>query len=173
MSFLPSLPLAAWLAAAMLLPCSLARADDHGRRMPSNIPPAYVQECAACHTAYPPGMLPAASWQRIMGSLDKHYGSDASLDAATVRQLSTWLQAHAGTYRRVTEAPPQDRITRSDWFLRKHREIEPAVWRLPSVKTAANCAACHTRADRGDFDEDTLRFPAGLTARQRSAWSDD
>ncbi len=33
----------------------------------------YQQECAGCHMAYPPGMLPPASWQRIMGSLDKHY----------------------------------------------------------------------------------------------------
>ncbi|MFT3856464.1 MAG: diheme cytochrome c [Aquabacterium sp.] len=173
MSIQPASTLMALLTGALLVPAGLARADDHGRRMPSNIPPAYVQECAACHTAYPPGLLPANSWQRIMTTLDKHYGSDASLDEATVRQLSTWLQANAGTYRRVTQAPPQDRITRSDWFLHKHREIEPAVWRLPSVKTPANCAACHTRADRGDFDEDTLRFPAGLTARQRSAWSDD
>ena len=24
---------------------------------------AYQQECSACHMAYPPGLLPAASWQ--------------------------------------------------------------------------------------------------------------
>ena len=27
--------------------------------------PKYQQECAACHVAYPPGMLPADSWQRL------------------------------------------------------------------------------------------------------------
>jgi hypothetical protein len=72
-------------------------------------------------------MLPAASWQRIMGGLDRHYGTDAALDAATVQQISGWLQTHAGTYKRVTEAPPEDRITRSAWFVRKHDEIEPTV----------------------------------------------
>ena len=35
---------------------------------------AYTQECAACHLAYPPGLLPAASWQRLMGGLGKHFG---------------------------------------------------------------------------------------------------
>ncbi len=108
----------------------------------------------------------------MMGSLDKHYGSDASLDAATVNQLTVWLQAHAGTYKRVREMPPEDRITRSAWFERKHRRIDPQVWRHTAVKSAANCVACHTQAQRGDFDDDNVRFPKGLDARFRAGWSD-
>ena len=94
------------------------------------------------------------------------------LDATTVQQLNRWLVAHAGTYKRVAEEPAQDRITRSAWFERKHRKIEPAVWKHVSVKSAANCAACHTGADQGDYDDDKLRFPAGLDARYRRAWND-
>jgi mono/diheme cytochrome c family protein len=108
-----------------------------------------------------------------MGGLGKHYGTDASLDEATVRQLAGWLQQHAGTYKRVTDAPPQDRITRSAWFERKHRRIDAAVWKHASVKSAANCAACHTGADQGRFNDDDLRFPAGLDARYRDAFIDD
>ena len=159
--------LALTLALATLAPAALA---DSGRLLPRDVPVAYRQECAACHTAYPPGMLPAASWQRIMAGLDRHYGSDASLDDATVRQLSTWLQAHAGTYKRVAEAPPQDRITRSAWFERKHRRIDAAVWNHASVKSAAQCAACHSRAAHGDYGDDSLRLPTGLDTRQRGAW---
>ena len=140
--------------------------------MPSKIPPAYQQECAACHLAYPPGLLPAASWQRMMGQLQQHYGVDASLDEATVQQLSRWLQQHAATDSRRAEPPPNDRITQSSWFVRKHREIDPAVWKLASVKSAAHCAACHRGAEQGVFDDDQLIYPAGLNARQRRAWSD-
>jgi mono/diheme cytochrome c family protein len=150
---------------------SVAHADG-GRLLPRDMPAAYTAECAACHTAYPPAMLPSRSWQRIMTGLDQHYGTDASLDAATVKQLGNWLQAHAGTYKRVAEEPPQDRITRSAWFERKHRQVEPAVWKLASVKSAANCAACHTGADQGRYDDDNLKFPAGLDARYRRAWND-
>ena len=107
-----------------------------------------------------------------MTGLGKHYGTDASLDAATVRQLNQWLQAHASTYKRVSEEPPEDRITRSAWFERKHRKIEPTTWKLASVKSAANCAACHTGADQGQFDEHNLRMPVGLDARSRRAWND-
>lgn len=158
-------------AAAALTPLASAWAD-HGPLLPRNTPQAYLQECASCHTAYPPALLPGASWQRLMGGLKQHYGSDASLDPATVAQLSGWLQANAGSYKRVSEVPPQDRITRSAWFERKHRGIEPAVWALPSVKSAANCAACHAGADQGRYGDHELRYPAGLSLRQRWSWHD-
>ena len=134
--------------------------------------PKYLAECAACHIAYPVGMLPAPSWLRMMGSLDKHYGSDASMDEASVREISQWLQANAGTYKRVREEPPQDRITTSAWFVRKHDELPAAIWKQAAIKSAANCAACHTRADKGSFKERDISFPPGLDARFRRHWGD-
>ncbi len=53
----------------------------------------------------------------------------------------------------------QDRITRSDWFLRKHHEVAPGVFLRPSIRSAANCAACHAGAERGDYDDDGVRIP--------------
>ena len=165
------LPALATLAGLWLpMPPALA---DGGSAMPRQILPAYQQECAACHLAYPPGMLPAPSWNRIMGGLERHYGTDASLDAATVSQIGIWLNANAGTYKRVAEAPPEDRITRSVWFERKHRRIDAQVWKHASVKSAANCMACHGGAEKGRFDDDELRFPAGLDARYRRYWNQD
>jgi mono/diheme cytochrome c family protein len=163
-----------WQATAGLLGLCLGLSSAYadGSRMPAKVLPSYTAECAACHTAYPPGMLPAKSWQRIMKGLDQHYGSDASLDAKTVAEIGQWLQTHAGTYKRVAEEPPQDRLTKSVWFERKHRKIEPAVWQLPSVKSAANCAACHTGTDKGLFDDDHLQRPAGLSTRQSRAWNE-
>lgn len=135
-----------------------AAAGDDGRRTVQLLP-RYAQECGACHVPYPPGLLPKASWQRLMHDLPNHFGSDASVDAATLKELDAWLAANAGGGRRAAEAPPQDRITRSQWFIREHREVAPAVWKSPLVKSPANCAACHTQAARGDFDEDTVRIP--------------
>ncbi len=160
------------LAVVMLSSLGLSAAHADGSRMPAKILPSYTAECAACHTAYPPGMLPARSWQRIMKGLDQHYGSDASLDAKTVTEIGQWLQTHAGTYKRVSEEPPQDRLTRSAWFERKHRQIDKVVRHLPSVKSAANCAACHTGTEQGLFDDHHLKRPAGLSASQSRAWND-
>lgn len=163
-------PTFALVTLALLMLAPAAHAD--GPLMPLRVPPAYTAECGACHTAYPPALLPAASWKRLMGGLDRHYGSDAALDPKTLQQLDGWLQQHAGTYKRVAEAPPEDRITRSAWFERKHRKVDAAVWKLPSVQSAAQCAACHGGADQGRFDDDELKTPAGLSPSQRRAWKD-
>jgi mono/diheme cytochrome c family protein len=128
--------------------------------------PIYQQECAACHMAYPPGLLPAPSWTRLMGSLGQHYGTDASLDAATVQRISRWLQTEAGTYKRAKQAPPEDRITRSAWFVSKHRELDAQVWRHAAVKSAANCTACHSGAEQGVFDDDSVKLPFGVARRR-------
>ncbi|HEY9208328.1 diheme cytochrome c [Acidovorax soli] len=147
-------------ATLLALACALPAAWADSREMPASaMLPAYRQECAACHMAYPPGMLPASAWIRMMKGLDQHYGTNASLDPAMVGQISTWLQAHAGTTKRAREAPPQDRITQSAWFERKHREVKPAVWKRTAVGSRAHCMACHTRADQGDFDDDRVRIP--------------
>lgn len=138
---------------------SAAWADTPGPTPPPL--PQYQAECAACHLAYPPGLLPAASWQRLMAGLGRHFGTDASLDASTTRAISAWLAQHAGTYKRVNEEPPQDRISRSSWFLRKHnaREVSPEVWKRASVGSPANCTACHAQADKGNFNEHDVRIP--------------
>jgi len=163
----------AGIAVALLFLSTMTpvRADER-QLLPRDMPKTYVPECGACHTAYPPGMLPARSWQRLMDGLNQHYGTDASLDAATVHELGNWLQAHAGRYKRSSAAPPQDRITRTAWFLHEHRKIDAAVWTHDSVGSAAQCTACHAGADQGDYDDDGLRIPAGLDARLRRAWKD-
>jgi hypothetical protein len=138
-------------------------ASAHAESSSPAVPPLpkYQQECAACHLAYPPGMLPAASWQRIMGKLNQHYGADASLDEATMREISGWLKTHAGSYKRVSEEPPQDRITKSAWFLQKHRagEVPADVWKRAAIGSPANCNACHSNAARGSFSEREIRIP--------------
>ena len=144
----------ALIAIAALLASAHAASADDGRVTRVPLLPKYQQECASCHLAYPPGMLPAASWRRLIDKLPRHFGTDASLDAASVREL-----ANAGTYRRVRETPPDDRITSSAWFTRKHDEVPAAVWKRPAIKSAANCSACHAQADQGDFNEHTVRIP--------------
>jgi hypothetical protein len=138
----------------------LTAAAEEGPR-PRSVPllPKYQQECASCHAAFPPDMLPPASWRRLMSGLPRHFGTDASLDAESVRQIAAWLDTNAGRSGRSGTAPPEDRITRADWFTREHDEVAPAVWKRPAVKSPANCGACHQQADRGDFNEHNIRVP--------------
>jgi len=122
-------------------------------------PGTVAQECGSCHLAFPAGMLPAESWKRIMNSLPRHFGTDASVDAATRASIEKTLVAGAATSGRAAMPPPEDRITRGNWFVRKHHEVSASVWSRPAIKSAANCGACHTRADQGDFNEHAVRIP--------------
>jgi len=147
------------LAGALLLCLSFAGTANASQGYAVSPNARHQQECSSCHVAYPPGLLPAASWQRIMGNLHKHFGTDASLDEATAREISGWLQAHAGTGRRGGEEPAQDRISKAQWFVRQHDEVSAGVWKRASVGSPSNCSACHAEAAKGNFNEHQVHIP--------------
>lgn len=115
-------------------------------------------ECGSCHVAYPAQLLPANSWQRLMKGLDKHFGTDASVDAATAAEIGTFLDKYAGSKRGIAGETTM-RISETAWFQREHRKVDAATWKSPKVKKAANCAACHTAAEAGDYRERGIRIP--------------
>jgi mono/diheme cytochrome c family protein len=149
----------------------------------------YRRECGDCHLAYASRLLPAGTWRQVMTGLDRHFGVDASLDPATAAVISNWLVQGAASPRRSSRegseredgdeaeegekirgdrvvpggARPDDsaslRITTTPWFVREHREVPAATWRRAAIGSAANCAACHTDAEKGRFSERALRIP--------------
>jgi hypothetical protein len=115
-------------------------------------------ECGSCHVAYPPQLLAAADWRTLMARLERHFGDDASVDAAIAADIGSYLEAHAGR-RSGGQDAGLPRITRGRWFTKEHREIARQTWHSPKVKSAANCTACHPNAAQGDFDDDDIRIP--------------
>lgn len=71
--------------AGLLLVDPAAHAGDHVYRMDS---PVYKAECTSCHIAYPPQLLSAPDWRRLLSGLDRHFGTDASVDAKALEALS-------------------------------------------------------------------------------------
>jgi len=120
--------------------------------------PVWKEECGSCHIAYPPRLLPATTWREMMSGLNKHFGTDASLDAKTAQHISSFLERNAGR-ERASRKSSTLRITDTRWFVHEHDEVPNGVWANPEVKTASNCQACHTGAAAGDFDEDSIRLP--------------
>lgn len=121
--------------------------------------PVWESECAACHLAYPPQLLPAEGWRKLMGSLEQHFGTDASLDAATVAEILPFLEQNAGSASRYAPAAGKSdiRITETRWFIKEHDEVPATTWKR--IDSPANCAACHTTAAQGNYDEDFIQLP--------------
>lgn len=128
--------------------------------MPTDVPASYEAECASCHMAYPPALLSQQSWKNLMSGLSKHFGTDASLDPKTQTELTNWLVKNATTRQKYSETAPDNRITKTSWFIRKHDEVNADVWKRASIKSPANCGACHIDAANGVFSERNIKIPA-------------
>lgn len=135
---------------------------------PRTFPPvndaAYLKECGACHMAFPPQLLPARSWQRVMGALDSHFGEPARIDTATHAKIAQYLAANGAesvtnaesiavlASLQASEAP--ERITKVPYIEGLHVAVLDPRWNgTPRPKTLASCPACHYRAEAGDFFE--------------------
>jgi hypothetical protein len=130
----------------------------------------YREQCGGCHLAYPPGLLPADAWRRVLGDLGNHYGDDASLDAAASTEILAYLTSNGADgnnrirSRAFAAAPiPGDgppRITETRYFPRKHDEVPLRLVRdNPGVGSFSRCETCHGAAEQGRFDEDQVRIP--------------
>jgi cytochrome c5 len=130
----------------------------------------YEAECGACHLAYQPGLLPASAWRRIMGSLDDHYGDDASLDGALSAQIRDYLISNAAERsalsrsrafaHRGPSAEALPRITDTDYFRREHYEIPGRLVKgNREVGSFSNCQACHRNATAGVYNEHQVVIP--------------
>lgn len=146
------------LLATTLAAAANAQASGGGENFTATHP-KWKSECGSCHIPYPARLLPASSWKAMMSGLDRHFGSDASLDAASTAEILAFLEKNASRRKVEASARPQLRITETRWFQSEHDEVPTRLWKDPRVKNSANCAACHTGAENGDFNEHNIRMP--------------
>jgi len=145
------------LAAAAIATPLAARADR--MPIPADAPPSFQAECGGCHMAFAPALLTAPGWRRVMATLDKHYGDNATLDAKTRGEIEAFLVRHASTRGKMVGQGDPPWLTRTPWFQREHRKVPDSLWRDTRVVSASNCAACHERAAEGSYRERELILP--------------
>ena len=132
----------------------------------------YKDECGSCHFAYPPGLLPGKSWAKLLDekALANHFGEDASLDKDTLKTIHDYAMANAAEksyYKRsrkialaTEDGDAPLRITEVRYIKRKHHDIPEKMTKgNKDVKSLSYCNACHTKAEEGIFDEDTVNIP--------------
>lgn len=152
------------LSAALLTPL-IAAADEDS--VPPVTDPLVKTECGECHMAFQSAFLPAASWRKIILTLDNHFGEDASLDEETARDIAAYLAAYAGEYwdteaaNRFSTVDPKNpwQISASPYWIKKHSQIKDDVYKRKGVRLKANCAACHKDSGSGRFDDQKIRVP--------------
>ena len=164
-----------WLILTGLVITPFAWSDDdtgrysrRGVAMVDN--PLYKNECTSCHMGYPPGLLPEASWIKLMAGLEDHFGDNAELDAETHRIIKDYLvrnSADKSNYRRSQKFARGYsgnkiliRISELPYFVHEHDEIPTHMVKgNKDVRSFSHCNACHRKADQGSFREREIDIP--------------
>jgi hypothetical protein len=179
---LNKLKFAALMAAVLLLNFKYVNAEDNwggwlvNLSHTSGVKPisdkTYKEECGSCHFAYQPGLLPAKSWEKLLTAqgLHNHFGEIADLDKDTLQVVLNYAvenSADKSFYKRsrkitvATEGVDAPlRITDVRYIKRKHHKIpEVMIKGNKDVKSLSYCNACHTKAENGIFEADTVSIP--------------
>ena len=103
----------------------------------------YIEQCATCHVALPPGVLPVESWQAIV--LDPaHYGVSLGLTQFDQQLILNYLQPYSR--RQIDSGAIPYRLRDSNYFQALHPKVE-----LPTPLNLRSCASCHINANEQDY----------------------
>ena len=139
---------------------------DKNLKLVSNA--AYADSCGACHFAYQPELLPAASWKKILEGTDDHFGETVDLDESARPEISGYLASNAadkssaklaGKIMSCLGGMTPLRITDIPCIRKEHHEITPQMVKRKSVGSLSNCVACHRTAENGVYDDDNVSIP--------------
>ena len=118
--------------------------------------PVYSKACGgSCHMVYPPGLLPAQSWERLMTTLDDHFGVKLTPSRDETAAIFRYLLNNAAGRVDYTVSNAivlgfsgvPLRITDLPYFRGKHQEVASSA----ASGSLADCRACHSRAEQGSF----------------------
>jgi hypothetical protein len=138
----------------------------------------YAKECASCHFAFQPGLLPSRSWKKLMGDLENHFDTDASLEPEDNKKILRYLVRNSAEKftnykrsRKINNSIYRDEtpiaVSDTRYFIDKHRDIRKKLITQKEVGSLANCMACHKTADRGLYGERDINIP------NYGKWDDD
>lgn len=142
-----------------------SRAAPPKAAMTAALPEAWRSECASCHLAYPPELLPARSWLRMLSEQDRHFGEDLGLADDTLEALrgaaagaeagSRWAGLALRASVPAGQAP--QRITETAFWQERHHRVEPERFKSEAVTGRHDCEACHRDAQSAIFSPREFR----------------
>ena len=130
--------------------------------------PSYREECGVCHLVYHPGLLPSGSWEKILLGLPDHFGETLEMDSETLRVVEEYVTTHSAEHSsarlsarvmRCLDGDTPIRITNIPYIRDEHDEIRSTIFQRTSIGSRSNCVACHSTAEAGIFEEDTVAIP--------------
>lgn len=104
----------------------------------------YLENCATCHLALPPAVMPTQTWQRLLQD-QQHYGVTLP-QLVDPPRLLIWNYLRNFSRPLLKEEPTPYRLGESRYF----RALHPNV-KLPRQVEIGSCISCHPGATEYDF----------------------
>lgn len=111
----------------------------------------YLENCATCHIALPPQVLPMETWRRLLQD-SEHYGQTLKLLVDPPRLLVwNYLQTFSRPQAKEEEIPY--RVANSRFFKALHPRVK-----LSQPANIASCVTCHPGASQYNFRKLTAEW---------------
>lgn len=127
--------------------------------------PTFAKECGSCHFIYPPFLLTAKSWEIMMSDLENHFGDDASIDDESNSEILKYLVRNSAdktgtkiSTKIAKTSKNEIAITQNAYWIKKHDKIPAKTFEQKSIKSKANCEACHKGIQNGIIQKDLIKF---------------
>lgn len=128
----------------------------------------YLDECGTCHLAYQPELLPKASWEKIMAGMKDHFGEELYLDEASAAKLTDYMTKNSADSSKAARAvkvmeslggETPLRIMEVPYIQEYHKDLSEATISQKTVRSLANCEACHISAHGGLYIREHIHVP--------------
>ncbi len=132
---------------------------------------ALSRDCGECHKVYPPFMLPRDSWKRLMDGLDEHFNeriTELNISKSSRESIRAYLYANSAEHssreiacKMLKSIGSHSPISTSKvmYWRETHADITPEVYKRDSIKSRANCAACHIDFEHANMDDVNIHIP--------------
>ena len=97
----------------------------------------YLKNCASCHVALPPEVLPTESWRRLLLEPEQHYGQQLEPIIGPSRRL-IWDYLQTFSRPEMAGKPTPYRVSESRFFKALHPQVK-----LPESVKPGSCVSCH------------------------------
>ncbi len=104
----------------------------------------YLENCATCHIAVPPAVLPTQTWQRILQD-SQHYGVNIK-PLVDPSRLIVWQYLQTFSRSQAKEEETPYRLNESRYFKALHPQVK-----LPRPIELSSCVSCHPSAADYNF----------------------